>query len=253
VYFAQVESKKSEGVWMIEIKSKAVLMVFDENNVLINELPSLLGTTSGEALNTYTLEHNENGKTTPAGNYLLHALDSHEVGTFGHSAENTFSMLRMNPDGTLLNQGIAFHGEISKNKESQEKTIHTDKADDNHETIGCIRVDAEAMKTVVKELHGRKTYKMYVTPDDTTFGIDPVTGEVKKMTDKEKYQIFHDGVIKFWNENPVIYYVSKIELEEAANGQGKYTVESRRDPSAPQKIKPIKVPDTDIKVPAFKK
>lgn len=255
-YFKQVEKNEDIGPWAIAVKSKGVLMIFDADNKLSAEFPFLSGENPGDSLNTYTTGGDPNGKTTPAGNYLLYApkgKEKKEFNQLGHDKEkNPYILLLQITGGTLLNLGLALHGEVGVDKAVQEKNIHSAKTEDNDKTAGCIRVDQQAH--LEKYLKGNAYYVLYVTPRDTKLDFNPETGELgKETTEKEKDQAIRSDIRKYTDENKVAYYVSAIELTEDSVGKGSFAYTTQRDPKAPQKIPVSKAALKPIKVPRFTK
>lgn len=247
-YLQHVESKENTGPWTMAVKAKGAYMIFDADNELKAEIPFLFGASKGDSLNTYTTSKNKEGKTTPAGDYILKPGATH--GEFGHGTE-AWAMVTVLPDGTLLNQGLALHGEIAADKKGQEKDIHSATGEDNHETIGCIRVDDEGMKIIRKYLKGRDHYLQYILSEDPSVSYDDSTGKLEKLTDKQIRQRISDGIKKFWQENPILYYLTKESVREKKDGSGEKTSTYYRDPKADQKIVYREKGREKIEIPLF--
>ncbi len=258
-YLKQVEQNENIGPWGIGLKSKGVTLLFDENNRLVTEIPFGFGKSSGDSLNTYTTTGNREGMTTPAGVYFLQYADSKtkkELPDFGHSKEKDLWLMgKMNPDGTVINQGIAFHGETNNDIEDQEAGIHSKDADAHHLSIGCIRVDKEALAWVKKTLQGRSVYKFYILSEDGAMSLDPETGKLGKVTEKERERIIKQGVDKYRLDHKINLIAITDEREVTKDEKTGVPIANQiitriPDPGAPARIIPEQK-NIQIKVPRF--
>ena len=251
-YLDRVESKENIGPWLMPDKANGAMLVFNEDNTLLAEVPFLFGKSKGEGLNTFTTENDPNGKTTPAKEYYLVKVDAKTKKTlsFGHAAEKyLWEMIAVMPDGTLVNQGLALHGEISKDIEGQEKDIHSTDGSLHEKTIGCMRVDAKALE----EIFTHNRYVADVLPEDPTLSYDPKTGKLERLSDKEIRKMMNDGIERFWNENLVLYNLETEEVKKGKNGVAEHVSTYHRDKHADEKIVAIKKDISKVKVPRFMK
>jgi hypothetical protein len=249
-YFDQVEKKEDIGPWLLSVKSKGTILIFDKYNRLIREAPDLFGKGKGDGLNTYTTEGDTSGKTTPVGTYFLKKNLS--TGELGHT-KNVWSMVLQLPDGTFLNQGLALHGEIHKDVTAQEKKIHSLHAEDNHETDGCQRVSEETMKAIDATLVGQEYYINYIFPEDTTVTYNILTRKIEKFDKKELTNQIVEGIHKFRDTHLVTYYPLEEVVDMTKAGQRAHEKDYRRDPKLKDKmLMPDTKPIKKIKLPRFK-
>ncbi len=254
VYIDKVASKENIGPWMIASKARGTLIVFEEDNTIKAEIPFLFGATRGDGFNTYTSEQNLEGRTTPTGKYYLIKVDAQMrkslKGQFGHDAEkDVWLMVMALPDGTLSNEGIALHGEISKDVEGQEKDVHSKDGRLHEETIGCERVDLAALGMLSE--HAR--YVQFVLSEDPSLSYNVAANVFEKLTDEQIRQKIGERIIKFWNENLVLYNLETEEVKKGKNGVAEQVSSYYRDRNADRKIRDIdkKGDVKKVKAPRF--
>ena len=254
VYIDKVASKENIGPWMIASKARGTLLVFNEDNTIKAEIPFLFGATRGDGFNTYTSDHNAEGRTTPSGKWVLIKADEKTkkslVGQFGHDAEkNIWQMAMLMPDGTIVNEGIALHGEISKDVEGQEKDVHSKDGRLHEETIGCERVDDAALAVLAEY----PRYVQYVLSEDPELSYDIADGQFHKLTKEQVRKKISDRILKFWNDNPVLYTMKTEVVQNGKNNVAEQVSTYYRDENADQKIQPVdkKNDMKKVKVPRF--